>query len=140
KSATKRPEKRRDRPAAFAIRPLSSTFPKPTRLPSNKVGLAEMHSASPCYSPISRLFQPFLGEATMSDLFRLPLAEKYRPKCLDEVIGQPKLVAQIQGLQARGGLGGCAYLQHVRFKANRHHDLERCSRRADRKKIGLRTS
>jgi replication-associated recombination protein RarA len=45
----------------------------------------------------------------MSDLFRLPLAEKYRPKCLEEVIGQPKLIAQIQGLQARGGLGGRAY-------------------------------
>jgi len=42
----------------------------------------------------------------MSDLFRLPLAEKYRPKCLEEVIGQAKLIAQIQGLQARGGLGG----------------------------------
>ena len=69
----------------------------------------------------------------MSDLFRLPLAEKYRPKCLDEVIGQPKLVAQIQGLQARGGLGGRAYWQHARFKAKGHHDLEGRPRRADGK-------
>jgi DNA polymerase III gamma/tau subunit len=45
----------------------------------------------------------------MSDLFHLPLAEKYRPKSLDEVIGQPKLIAQVQGLKARGGLGGRAY-------------------------------
>jgi DNA polymerase III gamma/tau subunit len=45
----------------------------------------------------------------MSDLCRIPLAEKYRPKCLEEVIGQSKLIAQIQGLQARGSLGGRAY-------------------------------
>jgi replication-associated recombination protein RarA len=45
----------------------------------------------------------------MSDLFHLPLAEKYRPKSLEEVIGQPKLIAQVQGLKARGGLGGRAY-------------------------------
>jgi replication-associated recombination protein RarA len=45
----------------------------------------------------------------MSDLFRLPLAEKYRPKSYAEVIGQPKLIAQVEGLNARGGLGGRAY-------------------------------
>jgi len=45
----------------------------------------------------------------MSDLFRIPLAEKYRPKSFEEVIGQSKLITQIQGLQARGGLGGRAY-------------------------------
>jgi replication-associated recombination protein RarA len=45
----------------------------------------------------------------MSDLFRIPLAEKYRPKSFEEVIGQPKLIGQIHGLQTRGGLGGRAY-------------------------------
>ncbi len=45
----------------------------------------------------------------MSDLFRIPLAEKYRPNRFEEVIGQSKLIAQIQALNARGGLGGRAY-------------------------------
>src|SRR5215831_8704013 len=64
----------------------------------------------PLVTPLfPRSFNAFSGEATMSDLFRLPLAEKYRPKSFEEVIGQPKLVAQVQGLKARGGLGGRAY-------------------------------
>jgi DNA polymerase III gamma/tau subunit len=45
----------------------------------------------------------------MPDLFQKPLYEKYRPACWAEVVGQPKVVATIQRLIARGGLAGKAY-------------------------------
>lgn len=37
------------------------------------------------------------------------LFEKYRPKSLDEVIGQPKAVATLRGIREREGWGGRAY-------------------------------
>ena len=40
----------------------------------------------------------------------LPLTEKYRPRSLDDVLGQDKAVGKLRGLLARGGLGGRAYL------------------------------
>jgi DNA polymerase-3 subunit gamma/tau len=44
----------------------------------------------------------------MSDLFRAPLAEKYRPKSWGEVIGQEKVVNRLLALRKRG-LSGRAY-------------------------------
>lgn len=37
------------------------------------------------------------------------LTEKYRPTSLSEVIGQPRAVAQLEGIRARTGFGGRAY-------------------------------
>lgn len=37
------------------------------------------------------------------------LPEKYRPKSWNEVIGQEKVIKQIESLRERGGLGGRAY-------------------------------
>lgn len=39
------------------------------------------------------------------------LTEKYRPRTLDDVVGQPKAVATVRGILARGGFGGrCVWL------------------------------
>lgn len=38
-----------------------------------------------------------------------PLWERYRPRDWDGVIGQPKIVATLRALEARGGLAGRAY-------------------------------
>jgi DNA polymerase III gamma/tau subunit len=45
----------------------------------------------------------------MSDLFRSPLAEKYRPSKWSDVIGQDKVIGRIQALAQRGSLSGRAY-------------------------------
>jgi DNA polymerase III gamma/tau subunit len=45
----------------------------------------------------------------MSDLFRSPLAEKYRPSKWSDVIGQEKVIGRIQALAQRGSLSGRAY-------------------------------
>jgi len=45
----------------------------------------------------------------MASLFQKPLAEKYRPQCWDEVVGQAKVVSTLRGLAERSGLAGRAY-------------------------------
>ncbi len=45
----------------------------------------------------------------MSDLFRSPFAEKYRPSKWSDVIGQDKVIGRIQALAQRGSLSGRAY-------------------------------
>ena len=44
----------------------------------------------------------------MSDLFRAPLTEQYRPKSWAEVVGQEKVVNRLLALRKRG-LAGRAY-------------------------------
>lgn len=45
----------------------------------------------------------------MTKLFRAPLAEHYRPRTWDDVVGQDKTVARIKALQERSGLAGRAF-------------------------------
>src|SRR5216683_1487212 len=45
----------------------------------------------------------------MSDLFRKPLTEKYRPASWAEVLGQDKVVARIRALAKRDALTGRAF-------------------------------
>jgi DNA polymerase III gamma/tau subunit len=45
----------------------------------------------------------------MSDLFRKPLTEKYRPSTWGDVVGQDKVVARLQALANRNALTGRAF-------------------------------
>jgi replication-associated recombination protein RarA len=45
----------------------------------------------------------------MTTLFRAQLAEHYRPRTWDEVVGQDKTVARIKALSLRSGLAGRAF-------------------------------
>jgi replication-associated recombination protein RarA len=44
----------------------------------------------------------------MTELFRAPLTEQYRPKDWSDVVGQDKVVNRLLALRRRG-LSGCAY-------------------------------
>src|SRR5262249_52405041 len=45
----------------------------------------------------------------MSDLFRKPLTEKYRPGTWDAVVGQDKVVSRLRALAKRNALTGRAF-------------------------------
>ena len=45
----------------------------------------------------------------MSDLFRRPLTEKYRPGTWDAVVGQDKVVSRLRALAKRDALAGRAF-------------------------------
>src|SRR5215470_11837884 len=45
----------------------------------------------------------------MSNLFHIPLTEKYRPSTWDDVVGQDKIVSRIRQLASRKALAGRAY-------------------------------